>query len=143
VHDTTLTGRVFDPATGRGAGGLRVEVWSAPPHTTYIGTTLTRTDGTFTLNVRETHTLPPTISHDGDELAALTPREQEVLRLLAEGCSNREIAEALYIAPRTASTHVGNILQKLGLTSRTAAAARALQRGFGTAGRENGVAAAN
>ena len=79
----------------------------------------------------------------GDELAALTPREQEVLRLLAEGCSNREIAEALYIAPRTASTHVGNILQKLGLTSRTAAVARALQRGLSTAGRENGVVEAN
>jgi DNA-binding CsgD family transcriptional regulator len=56
-------------------------------------------------------------------LAALTAREQEVLRLLAEGRSNREIAAALYIAPKTASVHVSNILGKLGAATRTEAAA--------------------
>ncbi len=62
-------------------------------------------------------------------LAALTSREHEVLRLLAEGRSNREIAAALYIAPKTASVHVSNIMAKLGAASRTEAAAIAYRQG--------------
>ncbi|HUL28671.1 MAG TPA: AAA family ATPase [Streptosporangiaceae bacterium] len=62
-------------------------------------------------------------------LAALTPREQEVLQLLAEGHSNREIAAKLFIAPKTASVHVSNILAKLGASSRTEAAAIAYREG--------------
>jgi ATP/maltotriose-dependent transcriptional regulator MalT len=56
----------------------------------------------------------------------LTGREFEVLRLVAAGRSNREIATALFISPKTASVHVSNILAKLGATTRTEAAARAL-----------------
>ena len=56
-------------------------------------------------------------------LAGLTSREREVLRLLVAGRSNREIAAALFIAPKTASVHVSNILAKLGAASRTEAAA--------------------
>ena len=52
-------------------------------------------------------------------LAALTSREREVLRLIAAGRSNREIASVLFIAPKTASVHVSNILGKLGAASRT------------------------
>ena len=55
----------------------------------------------------------------------LTGREYEVLRLLAAGRSNREIAATLFISPKTASVHVSNILGKLGAASRTEAAARA------------------
>jgi DNA-binding CsgD family transcriptional regulator len=55
----------------------------------------------------------------------LTKRETEILRLLAEGLSNRDIAERLYISPRTAEHHVGNILSKLGLSNRAEAAAYA------------------
>jgi DNA-binding NarL/FixJ family response regulator len=62
-------------------------------------------------------------------LAALTAREREVLRLLSEGRSNREIAAALFIAPKTASVHVSNILGKLGAASRTEAAAIAYREG--------------
>jgi DNA-binding NarL/FixJ family response regulator len=54
---------------------------------------------------------------------ALTPREREVLRLVAAGLSNGQIAEELYISVKTASVHVSNILAKLGVPSRTAAAA--------------------
>jgi DNA-binding NarL/FixJ family response regulator len=57
----------------------------------------------------------------------LTPREVEVLRLLAAGRSNPEIAAALFISPRTATTHVSNILAKLGVDSRAEAAARAVR----------------
>jgi len=55
----------------------------------------------------------------------LTSREFEVLRLVAAGQSNREIAAALFISPKTASVHVSNILAKLGTATRTEAAARA------------------
>lgn len=55
----------------------------------------------------------------------LTAREQEVLRLVAEGRSNRDIAEELFISAKTASVHVSNILAKLGVASRGEAAATA------------------
>ncbi|TDD88955.1 LuxR family transcriptional regulator [Actinomadura rubrisoli] len=57
--------------------------------------------------------------------AALTVREREVLKLVAQGQGNRDIAAALFISPKTASVHVSNILAKLNVTSRTQAAALA------------------
>lgn len=57
--------------------------------------------------------------HDWTEL---TPREQEVLRLIAKGASNREIAQSLYISEGTVKNHVTNILNRLGLRDRTQAA---------------------
>jgi predicted ATPase/DNA-binding CsgD family transcriptional regulator len=60
----------------------------------------------------------------------LTAREMEVLRLLAEGRSNAEIADALFISPRTASTHLVNIFAKLEVDSRASAVARAFQLGI-------------
>ncbi|MDQ3524721.1 MAG: response regulator transcription factor [Chloroflexota bacterium] len=60
----------------------------------------------------------------------LTSRENEVLRLLAQGNSTREIAEALFISPRTAATHITNILGKLDVSSRTAAVAYAMRTGL-------------
>jgi DNA-binding NarL/FixJ family response regulator len=59
------------------------------------------------------------------ERLGLTGRELEVLRLVTAGQSNREIAAALFISPKTASVHVSNILAKLGAATRTEAAARA------------------
>jgi DNA-binding NarL/FixJ family response regulator len=58
------------------------------------------------------------------ELATLTPREQEVLRLLADGLTDREIAETLTVSPRTVETHVSNVLHKLGARNRAEAARR-------------------
>ncbi len=60
----------------------------------------------------------------------LSPRELDVLRHIATGESNKEIAAALGITEGTVKTHVVNILGKLGVNDRTAAATAALQRGF-------------
>jgi DNA-binding NarL/FixJ family response regulator len=57
----------------------------------------------------------------------LTPREIEVLGLLAAGMSDREIAEALSISERTAGNHVQHAMQKIGVESRTAAAVFAVR----------------
>jgi len=62
--------------------------------------------------------------------AHLTPRERDVLRLLVEGRSNPDIAEALFVSPRTAETHVTHILAKLGVTTRAEAAAHAVRVGL-------------
>jgi DNA-binding NarL/FixJ family response regulator len=56
------------------------------------------------------------------ELGSLTDRERQVLTLVAQGLSNRQVAERLYISPKTASVHVSNILRKVGASSRTEAA---------------------
>lgn len=61
------------------------------------------------------------------ELAQLTPRELEVLALLGEGYSNREIAKALYISERTVKNHVTHVLGRLQLRDRTQAALFAAQ----------------
>jgi DNA-binding NarL/FixJ family response regulator len=60
----------------------------------------------------------------------LSARELEVLRLIASGMENAEIAEALNISPRTAKNHVSSILTKLGLPSRVQAAIYAVRRGL-------------
>jgi len=64
------------------------------------------------------------------EQLGLTPREAEVLALVAAGRSNRQIAQALFISPKTASVHVSNILAKLGVAGRVEAAAIAHRLGL-------------
>jgi len=66
-------------------------------------------------------------SRPGDDL---TKREREVLCLIAEGATNPEIADRLFISPSTVKTHVSSILSKLGAATRTEAATRAVQEGL-------------
>ncbi len=66
----------------------------------------------------------------GGGTAVLTAREQEVLRLLALGRTNRQIGEELFISAKTASVHVSHILAKLGASSRTEAVAVAYRQGL-------------
>ncbi|MGH9247026.1 MAG: ATP-binding protein [Acidimicrobiales bacterium] len=63
---------------------------------------------------------------------ALTPREREVVKLVAEGLTNSQLADRLYISPRTAAVHVSNILSKMGMSSRTEVAAWAVREGLKT-----------
>jgi DNA-binding NarL/FixJ family response regulator len=74
-----------------------------------------------------TTTSRPTRSATDD---SLTPREAEVLALVAAGRSNGEIAGQLFISTKTVSVHVSNILAKLGAASRTEAVALAGRRGL-------------
>ena len=69
-------------------------------------------------------------SDQGPSTEVLTEREIEVLQLVAQGCSNREISDLLTISEATVRTHVSNILSKLDLCSRTQAALYALRRGL-------------
>jgi DNA-binding NarL/FixJ family response regulator len=86
--------------------------------------------------IRQVHAgrkcLPPQVlsslaQHLGEE--PLTPREIDVLRSLAGGGGNREIAQALFISEETVKVHVRHILEKLGAADRTEAVTIALRRG--------------
>jgi len=101
------------------AVGAEVPIWvddagnyvSAPFRTDLIETYLKRTG-------------------DTDPYEALTPREREVLHLVAEGLTSGEIAGRLFISPRTAESHRANLMRKLGLRSRTDLVRFAFQRGI-------------
>jgi DNA-binding CsgD family transcriptional regulator len=92
------------------------------------------------LSRRARITLAPEPAATGDSAAAqsappghelgLTPREREVLALVAQGRTNRQIAQALFISDKTASVHVSNILAKLGVANRAEAAATAHRLGL-------------
>ena len=69
---------------------------------------------------------------EGRDLDLLTSREREVLQLLAEGMSNREIAEQLNISVKTVETHRSNMMNKLDVDSKTELIKYALRKGWAT-----------
>jgi DNA-binding NarL/FixJ family response regulator len=86
--------------------------------------------------IRQTHAgkkrIPPEVAaqlaeHMGDE--ALTPREIDVLKHLAEGNRNKDIAQRLFISEETVKVHIKHIMEKLGASDRTQAVAIAIRRG--------------
>ncbi len=80
--------------------------------------------------VSEFARLRPTLPTRPDALSDLTPRETEVLRLVAEGLSNGEIAERLVVSDETVKTHVSRVLSKLDLRDRTQAVVVAYESGL-------------
>lgn len=90
---------------------------------------VTRT-GAVCYDARLARLLPLDGEHAVTPGEALTRREREVLRLLATGANNAEIASDLSLSTRTIEVHVGNILRKLGVRSRGAAVAEAMQAGY-------------
>jgi DNA-binding CsgD family transcriptional regulator len=81
----------------------------------------------------EVETSPPVAAWTADaprQLASLSAREREVLAALADGLTNQELAERLFISERTANRHLSNIFTKLGVRNRTAAARVAIEAGL-------------
>ena len=88
-------------------------------------------DPSVTLRVIETFSAAPTLpAGSASRLAPLTEREKDVLRLLARGMSNAEIAAELYLGEATVKTHVSGILAKLGLRDRVQAVVAAYETGL-------------
>jgi DNA-binding NarL/FixJ family response regulator len=88
--------------------------------------------GELQIDPAVTRSLLAGLRHDeaDDVTASLTTREVEVLRLVAAGKANKEIASELVISERTARTHVSNVLRKIGVSSRTQAALVAARQGL-------------
>jgi two-component system response regulator DegU len=78
--------------------------------------------------LNEVRRLEPTNGSDGDR--AVTKREEEVLQLIADGCSTSEVAQQLYISQKTVKNHLASIYQKLDARDRTQAVLRAVRMGI-------------
>lgn len=80
------------------------------------------------------HRAPPAPPFDGNPQAqaalGISPREREVLELLAAGLANKEIAERLHVSPHTVKTHVARLFEKLGARRRTEAILKARELGL-------------
>ncbi len=86
--------------------------------------------GSFETRITSQGSLELTISFVVEPSVQLTPRERDVLQLIAEGLTNKEIARQLAISPRTVNFHLDNLYSKLGISTRTEAAIYALRRGW-------------
>ena len=75
---------------------------------------------------------PRGTSHDGEsgDAAPLTPREEEIVKLIAEARTNDEIAELLVISKKTVDRHRANVLEKLGMRNRVELTRYAIRRGL-------------
>ena len=79
--------------------------------------------------------LPDVMAQVGDEMDGLTSRELEVLRMVAKGLTNKEVAQQLFISDRTVQAHLSSIFSKLQVSSRTEAVMHAIRKGWITVDR--------
>jgi predicted ATPase/DNA-binding CsgD family transcriptional regulator len=121
----------YEPAVARARAGTDDRAWAAawaagralPPEDA-IAEALALAADPVAPTVATAETPHPSASSD------LSPRELEILRLVAAGSTDREIADALFISRRTVTSHITNILAKLGVDSRTGAATFAVRNGL-------------
>ncbi|SDJ62477.1 response regulator [Streptomyces indicus] len=128
-----LDEHVYD-ALGAGAGGFLLKDVTAEKlfdavRVVAAGEALLAPTVTRRLIAEFARLRPPT-NRPAADLAALTPRETQVLRLIAEGLSNPEIAARLHVSEETVKTHVSRVLSKLGLRDRTQAVVAAYESGL-------------
>ncbi|KAF0193868.1 MAG: LuxR family transcriptional regulator [Bacillota bacterium] len=130
-------GEKIQQALAAGAAGYCLK--DAPPAELAIAIKAVAEGGTYLGRgiTSQTLTLPTTKAAPSDHFCmesagfdTLTERELDVLRLLAQGLGNKEIAEKLYVGDKTVKTHVANILQKLDVKTRTQAALLASRHGI-------------
>lgn len=81
-------------------------------------------------NVEQSLMAPPVASYGSEMRARLSDRELEVVRLIVEGLSNKQISDRLALSDKTVKNHISHILAKLSLTARTQVAVRALRDGL-------------
>ena len=129
---STMNDDVLD-AIAAGASGYLLkdaaaeEIVRAVRHANSGSSTLSPTiAGAVVRRVRE----QSTAYEQPEDLHALSARETEILRLVAQGRDNTEIAQELYLSPSTVKNHVSSILEKLGVESRVQAAVRAARAGI-------------
>jgi pimeloyl-ACP methyl ester carboxylesterase/DNA-binding CsgD family transcriptional regulator len=106
----------------------RLEILDGEHHVPYFGDAASVTDAVAAF-LSETSPAPA-LPTPGTPGAPLTRRELEVLRLVADGLANRQIAERLVLSEKTVNRHLVNIYAKLGVSSRGAAIAHAFRRGY-------------
>ena len=116
VAAASAAGAAFESAERLGARWLATEVSILCERARLDLTAARAADGA-------TEAAPSVSDAGGEDPFGLTPRERQVLALIAEGATNRQIGAALFMAEKTASVHVSRILSKLGVRSRTQAAA--------------------
>ena len=123
----TVEGRLADLDRQRLRTAMSAEAFEAEYAS---GRTLDPTQIPAALAPRYTAAAPPREAVSGEAVTVLTPRERDVLKLVAQGLSNSDIARRLVLSEHTVHRHLANILHKLGLSSRAAAAAWGVRSGL-------------
>jgi DNA-binding NarL/FixJ family response regulator len=121
------------PALAAGAKGVVLREQVGPGITAAllaVKSGLTVIDNALTASVVPSATPPRTPSRPGKGIGDLTDRERQVVQLLAEGLSNKLIADRLGISDHTAKFHVNGVMAKLGSSTRTEAVVEAVRRGL-------------
>jgi DNA-binding NarL/FixJ family response regulator len=128
-------GETLEPLEGRLAGldrqRLRAEMGAEAFEAEYaVGRTLDSAEVLAVLDRNDAAAGRARVTVSGAAVSVLTPRELDVLKLVAQGLSNSDIARRLVLSEHTVHRHLANILRKLGLSSRAAAAAWGVRTGL-------------